>query len=465
MKLSISKNANINYLAKIVEIKDFTPHINPEVTKLKCAHVDGYNVIVGIDEKPGKFVYFPTSSCINSQFLSYANLYKHPELNSSPEKTGIFEDNGRVKAIRLKNQVSEGFLLPINILLNFIVSSTNAELDENNCIDGLEFDQVEHSGKSFWICKKYIVKNQVSQKSEAGSSERNKRNKKLKKFNKVIDGQFNFHYDTTLIRKCPNVIGPNDLIHISHKWHGTSAIFSYVLCKHPLTWKEKISKFLTGEEFNKYDYLYSSRSVIKNKDILKKNIGGFYGPENDVWSVAFEHIKPYLIKGMTIYAEICGYLPNGGYIQKNYDYGCVQPKDKENYQYGINYKIMVYRITMTNPDGLIHEFSAREVQQWCKEHGLTPVIECYYGMAGDLYPELDKKSENWSNDFIERLSNDKRFYMEMNSPDCSNKVPHEGIVIKKEDMISRALKLKCFNFLNKEQAELDKREENIEDLA
>ena len=52
----------------------------------------------------------------------------------------------------------------------------------------------------------------------------------------------------------------------------------------------------------------------------------------------------------------------------------------------------------------------------------------------------------------------------MDSPDCNNKVPHEGIVIKKENMISAAAKLKCWTFLNKtEQEALDKGESNIED--
>ena len=53
--------------------------------------------------------------------------------------------------------------------------------------------------------------------------------------------------------------------------------------------------------------------------------------------------------------------------------------------------------------------------------------------------------------------------MEQNSPDCNNKVPHEGLVIKKEGLWSNAFKLKCFNFLNKEQKDLDKGITNIED--
>ena len=36
--------------------------------------------------------------------------------------------------------------------------------------------------------------------------------------------------------------------------HNTSGIFSYVLCKQQLNWKQKIAKYLTGYEFNEYDY-------------------------------------------------------------------------------------------------------------------------------------------------------------------------------------------------------------------
>lgn len=52
MKLSKSKKANVNYLAKIVEIKNFRQHSNPEVTRLKCCTIDGFNIITGIDSQP-----------------------------------------------------------------------------------------------------------------------------------------------------------------------------------------------------------------------------------------------------------------------------------------------------------------------------------------------------------------------------------------------------------------------------
>lgn len=469
MKLSTSKCSNVNYLAKVVQIDNFTNHIDPEVTRLKVAHVDGYNIIVGVDEQPGKFVYFPTSCCINPQLLSFANLYRNYEKNENPdpEKKGLFEDNGRVKAVKLRGQVSEGFLLPLQTMLNFIVSSTNIDFSEDECPVGTEFDEIEHDGKSFWINKKYVVGKVEQQRAASGDKHLKKRQKGLKKFNRVIDGQFKFHYSTVIYRKEPTFVKPNDLISITSKWDGSSSIFSYVLCKHPLTWKEKVAKWLTGNEFNNYEYLYASRSVIKNANI---NIGvkpGFYGEGGDIWSEAFKIIKPFLVKGMSIYAEIVGYAPNGRHIQKRgnvMDYGCVMPKPGEEYTYGKHYKIAVYRITMTNVDGIIHEFSAREVQEWCKSNGLTPVVEYYYGVAKDLYPEL-VEDENWGLNFIESLANDKRFYMEMDSPECNNKVPHEGIVIRVEDMKPKAVKLKCFNFLNVESKQLDAGEENIEDLA
>lgn len=460
MKLNKSAKANVNYLAKIVEIKDFTPHSNPEVTRLKAAHVDGFSILVGIDEQPGKFVYFPTSCCINPQLLSFANLYRHGEKNANPEATGMFEDNGRVKAIKLKGQVSEGFLLPLQILCNFVVDSTSVAFTEDDCKVGTEFDEIEHKGKSFWINKKFVVQRQQGQ----GGSNKSRYDKRVKLFDRTIENQFRFHYDTVIVRKEPYAIHPDDTIHLSHKWHGTSAIFAYVLCKHPLTFKEKIAKWLTGEEFNRYEYLYASRSVVKNGKIAEKAKPGYYGEGGDVWKEAFEYVKPFLVKGMTIYAEIVGYLPNGGFIQKNYDYGCVPPKAGEPYTPEKHYKVRVYRITLTNVDGITHEFSTQEVQQWCKYNGLIPVIQCYYGKAKNLYPNLDTE-QHWNENFIEALAADENFYMEKNSPDCVNKVPHEGVVIKIEDMIPRAWKLKCFAFLNKEQAELDKGEENIEDLA
>ena len=451
MKLIKSTKANINYLAKIIDITNFLPHPNAE--RMKIAQVGGYKVCVGIDEPAGRYVYFPVNSEINPNLLSYCNLYRHTEKNANTEKAGFFNDNGRVTAIKLRGFPSEGFLLPYEQLENFIADTLNLKLldIENNT----DFDIAVEGDKEFWICRKYIVVHHTT----SGQPNSNKRQKKVKCFNKVIDTQFHFHYDTVRIQNDKWAISPNDLISITEKIHGTSGISAYVLCKKKPTLINKIKSWF-GNPNIEYDYLYASRSVIKNATETT-NPGGYYSC--NIWAEADKIVRPHLQKGMTIYYEIVGFLPTGKYIQKNYDYGCVFPEIGESFTHEKHFKVRVYRITITNADGYVHEFSAKEVQEWCKANDLIPVTEYFYGYAKDLYDiPVD---DNWTDAFWDTMANDKNFYMECNSPSCINKVPHEGLVIKKEDMRSRAWKLKCFAFLNGEQKELDAGIENIEDNA
>lgn len=478
MNLGKSKKANINYLAKIVNIKEFSPHPKPTVERLKCATVDGFTILVGINSEPGLYVYFPAGCKINPQFLSYNNLFRHGELNANPQETGMFDDNGRVKAIKLQDVISEGFLLPAVMLSNFITSVTNKDIE---IIDGTEFDAVLDGDKEFWINKKYVV-----QENNQNQGVNSKPKKKAKGFNRVLEDQFRFHYDTIIIKKCPYVITPDSLIHISTKVHGTSGISAYVQCQIPIPKRDRIIEWIWHNIINKcfvnpinkllrkptysftlngrvYDYLYASRTVIKNPVYNPNVTPGFYG--FDIWEEADKIIRPHLEKGMTAYYEIIGYLPGNKYIQKNYDYGYVPDTSEiQPYQYGRNFGIRIYRLTYTNIDGKVFEFSPREVQIWSKEHNLIPVTELYYGKARNLYPDINP-DVHFSENFIDRLANDKTFNMECDSPDCNNKVPNEGVVIKIDNMKPAAFKLKCFKFLNKEQQQLDKGESNIEDEA
>ena len=187
MLLTKSKTANTNYLAKVIRINNFRAHSNPEVTRLKCCVVDGFNIICGIDSQPGLYVYFPTACQLNPDFLRYANLYKKKELNNDPDQSGMFEENGRVKAIRLKGELSEGFILPAVILENYLTSVTNQNYE---CEEGTEFDSCEHEGKSFWINKKYLPKN-----TKMPGSGNKRQAKQPKGLDKVIPDQFRFHYD------------------------------------------------------------------------------------------------------------------------------------------------------------------------------------------------------------------------------------------------------------------------------
>lgn len=189
MKLIKSSKASENYLSKIVNISEFRKHSDPEVNKLKCCTIDGFNVITGIDSQPGLYVYFPALSRINPDFLSYANLFRHKDLNKDPEQTGMFEDNGKVKAIKLRGEISEGFILPVAVLENYVVSVTNKELE--NVKEGVEFDAVQEGSKEFWIIKKFVVKRAYGSGVSTGRITK----KVPKGLDKVINTQFRFHYD------------------------------------------------------------------------------------------------------------------------------------------------------------------------------------------------------------------------------------------------------------------------------
>lgn len=449
-KLEQSKTANPNYLAKIVEIKDFFKHPNPKCERLKCCTVDGYTIAVSIDTTKGTYVYFPMECQITASYLAVNNLFRDKELNVDKEnKGGFFEEKGRVKAIKLQGYPSEGFIMPVSSLYAWVDKLGITEHISNITV-GKEFDSIN----GHLLCKKYevVVRNTPGQPG-------NKKAKQPKGLDRVIEDQFRFHYDTILLKKCPYVISPNDIISITEKVHGTSGISADIICKKKLNWKEKLLSFFTCIDDTEYTDLWSSRSVIKNRYINKEVGEGFYGV--DVWGKAHEIVKSKLVKGMTVYYEIVGYLPNGGYIQKDFDYGYTQPIPDGPYIYNEHFGIKVYRVTYTNPDGIVFEFSAKQVQQWCHKVGLDPVVEYYYGYAKDLYPELSL-TEHWHENFLQRLCEDKNFYMEELSPTCKNKVPHEGIVLKIENSLSQAYKVKCFKFLEKETKQLDRGESNIE---
>lgn len=261
-------------------------------------------------------------------------------------------------------------------------------------------------------------------------------------------------------------INPNSLISITYKLHGTSGICSYVLCKRYIPILEKVGAFIhniytkiisLGKrqfklETAEYDYLYASRKVIKN-DVLNPNAGHFYS--ENIWEIAHNELKDFLQKGMTFYYEIVGFLPNGGAIQKDYDYGCESMK----------HAIYIYRITQTNVDGKIFEFSAKQVQDFCTKNGLNAVPQVYYGFAKGLFDRNVSFYENltgeeFSDEFLTRV---KFLFNEHDCYICKNKVPEEGVVIRVEGLDFEAYKAKSNRFYERETKLLDQGIADIED--
>lgn len=426
--ISISKKANLNYLAKIVYINNIEKH--PNADRLQVTKVDFQNVILGLDAKPGDiYVFFPLECQINDKFLSFTNAYRDKELNKDKTKQGFFESNGRVRAVKLRGEKSMGYVVPIKELENFVG-------EELSSFVGQEFDTI----KNVQLVRKYYVK-------EPSADLGGKQGKKPK-ISRLVEGQVKLHVDTENFRKNAFKIVPSDVISISYKVHGTSFWTSHVLVKRKLNIVERGLKSLgVTIQDKEYGIVYGSRRTVKAETETSEK-QHYY--KYDLWAEIKNDLCEFIPKGYTLYGECCGYTKDGGMIQKDYDYGCEKGK----------YRLFIYRITFTNEDGLSNELSTTQIAQFCDHYNLQTVPTFYVGQARYLFKDLTV-DKNWTENFVKRL---EERYTEKDCVLCNNNVPEEGIVIRKESMFNfEAYKLKSFNFLLNESEQLDKGLENLED--
>jgi hypothetical protein len=327
----------MNNTAIITRLKNVRAHQNAD--RLKCATVLGDQIIVDLKAQEGDLgVYFDSNLCLSDEFLKNNNLYKHTEKNKDSSQSGMFEDNGRVKCINLRGEKSYGFWMPIDCL-----SFTKGPKDWKKLEEGFEFNEF----KGIPICKKYII----PANTPGAPGSRNRQGKKPR-VSRIVEGQFKFHDETDQLTKNIHRINPEDLIVISWKMHGTSAIASNCLVNRKLNILERGLKLLGVKiHSTKYDMIYASRRVVKKEFDLSKQ--HFY--DEDLWTrVGKERFEGMLHHGETIYYEIVGFTETGSFIQKPFDYGCLQGE----------HKIYVYRITRTNDEGKVIEL------QWNQENTL-----------------------------------------------------------------------------------------------
>jgi hypothetical protein len=262
-----------------------------------------------------------------------------------------------------------------------------------------------------------------------------------------VENQFKFHFDTVQLGKNIHRITPNTPISASWKLHGTSAVASHVLVKRKLSLLERLLRW-TGVKIQdtEYDYLFSSRKVVKN-DVIQHP--GFFG--YDLWNESGQKFVGLLRKGETVYYEIVGFLPNGKQIQTDFDYGCAPGE----------YKIYIYRITSTNVDGDVVELSWNQVRQRASEWGMETCPHIYDGYAGDMFPEIgDDIESGWHERFLEKLK--ETYVFDQDSIFCKNKVPEEGIVLRIEGTEVESFKLKAFRFFEYETKLIDTGNVDIE---
>lgn len=536
---SKSIDFNENYAARIVRVDEI--HEIPEAHSIVKAVLGNDTVIVSKDTKVGDIVvFFPVGCCISEKYLHTHNLYdrsnaelnsnylsfkalqiQHSELCAQENKsqdvlstivelearmkymTGFFGKNGNVRCLKLRGEVSMGYVAPAESLeivwpslKNLIWSQLLGKPVNVVCGDPL--------------CWKYIP-NKRSKQEETVSYAMpwyKKTMRKLKKFDRLIPGFCKPHYDTAHLERNAHLIDPEMVVTETVKVHGTSIWVANLPVRKKLHWYKKILKALGFKIADRENGLiYSTRRVIQNKWINPFASRAKNEPDNE-YKAVFEEIKEFLTPGMTVYGEIVGYKPTGKCIQSpkgvDHDYGC-KPGE---------HKFMPYRITFTseNDASNVVEWSILDVIEWTRQtrekmenkNILMDLELLYRGKAGDqyrLYEQIKNSTpeEEWSvalTDFIssseyfgwlpkrlesheefikdkwrtawcEALHNDKSMYMELPEPLCKNKkAPREGIVIRIEgDDLARAWKCKTKAHAMLAQKAQDAGEADPEDLA
>jgi hypothetical protein len=427
MKLTLENEEN--YAAKIVTLTTFEPI--PNADRLKIAHLGGYGIIVSSEAKAGdRGVFFPIECKISQEFLSKNNLFDEKIKNQDQTKVGYFGKHGRVKAVRLRGVVGDGFFIGLEAFKNWrnIPVSDWPE-------DGINFDTV--NGEE--LCRKYVVK----VKQTPGQPGQRKNSKQ--KSSRLIEGSYILHYSTPKFLDNSWRIEPDDVIFCTSKIHGASFSLGRVKTKKILPLWKKVLSFILPIETEEWANLYSSRTVIKNADPDK--IHNHYYKE-DIWQEAFNKLEGFLEDGMQIYGELAGYTPSGGMIQKGYDYGCEPGTHKE----------YVYRITSKNSDGTVCEWEMDEVYSFCEKNNINTVPLYYEGPAKNLFNiPVD---ENWKANFAKEMKT--AFNMEKDCEFCRPGTPAEGICVRVKGKNFPATKLKSHRFLEKESKTLDAGEVDIE---
>jgi hypothetical protein len=311
-------------------------------------------------------IYFPAETQLSYDFLANNNLYRHKELNLDPEKAGFFEDNGRCRTVKFKGNVSTGFWIPLSSL-DYL--GRHGFVTE----EGTEFHKVGDNE----ICCKYVVRSRGK-----GSSNQPKQFKMVDLVDRRI---FPDHLDTENLFRNIHKLNLNDHISVTIKMHGTSAhVQNGVVYRQFSWWKKLIRRVVELASFD-FCYIVGSRRVIKSID-FKTLDGKMHYYDSDCWSRAAEKFQDKLHKFEHVYFEIVGWDGDKP-IQSNYTYSI--PKGE--------FEIYVYRIAISNPDGVAQDLPWFLVKKRCFEMGVRHVPEVYDGTWGGflnfyhayLHPTID----------------------------------------------------------------------------
>lgn len=414
-----------NHCGYIVKVEKLRKHSNAD--RLQVATFFGNDVIVGLDTQIGDIgIYFPTDLQLSKEFAENNNLVRKKD-DAGNNVGGFLDPEKRnIKAIKLRGEKSDGLYCPISAL-------EYTGIDLSTLSVGALIDTV--NGKE--ICCKYVPR--TNSKTHVTEKEKNKKKAE------IIAPLFKEHIDTEQLAYNWTAFKPNDKVEITLKMHGTSHRVGYlpVFKGYNDTPGERfvnplirlVNKLFKKNEPERhsnpiYEYGYVSGT---RRTVLEDFEGGYYG-SNAFREPHSKFFEGKLLKGETVYMEIVSYTHTGtpimssGKVPKEYQklYG----KTME-FSYGLNppeSDIYVYRMTMTNEDGDVVEYSPDFMRYRCEQMGVKTVPVLWEGKIPEacFLTELDEVKAVSAGEWI--INKAEEFY---DGPDPIGKTHiREGVVVR-----------------------------------
>ena len=383
------------YKVYVTELKNVRPHHNAD--RLVLADCFGNTVCVNKESKEGDIgVYFPEGGQVSLEFAEANNLLRKKD-DAGNNIGGYMDERRKVTAIRLRGEKSDGLYLPLTCLESFGDISTLSVGDSVELFNGHE------------IATKYVVKTSVRHGSGGNYT---------RKVKVEVAPLFSEHADTEQLAYNLSAFKPGDQIEITLKMHGTSQRTGYlpVFKGYKRTFWDKI---LRREGTPIYDWGYVSGT---RRTVLEDYEGGYYG-SNAFRETHSKKFEGKLWKGETVYYEVVGFTDTGAPIMGScgneklgkdfvkqygketvFSYGCSPTGEGKPENYWDDEQtqpafvpivpqsdIYIYRMTMTNEDGNVVEYTPEFMRYRCEQMGVKTVPVFTNFILHDYDLEMDER--------------------------------------------------------------------------
>jgi hypothetical protein len=365
------------YCAYITKIHNLRKHTNAD--RLLCGECYGNTVIVGLDTQPDELgVYFPVDGKLGLEFAQRHDLLRRKDENGNPAGGYLDPEKRNIKALKLRGEKSDGLFMPLSCLAYYTDLSKLREGDTISVLNGVT------------ICEKYIPQKKQSASAGFGGN-------RTRKHKEPIAPLFQEHADTEQLAYNLSAFHAGDQIEITLKMHGTSQRTGYlpVFQGYRRSVFDKIFR-RPGVPIYDWGYVSGTRRVV-----LNDYEGGYYG-SNAFREKHSKFFEGKLHKGETVYYEVVGFTDDGTPIMASCDNKKVGDKEFTK-QYGkttvFSYgcdphgnldgsspprsDMYVYRMTMTNEDGDVVEYTPDFMRYRCEQMGVKVVPMLYRGYIPD----------------------------------------------------------------------------------